>query len=328
MDRRQHSMQLELEDLQIQLTRNELAVRLLQTLLDLAGAQHNVKTFDDEVTLLNKLIDSQKAKEAEIDLSNYQVRLAQADGQANLSRNLVKQKRRDLVRLGGSSTYKEEIQFNSNVSSSVFSDFPTLDDFLSRSENESLQLRLQRIAVQIANTSVTRSSRDSYPTVDLVANGVITRGAPTFPHAQTAATAIGLQVNLPLSYGGSTSVLRSEAISLESRAKNDLEAQRKFIQQGISDSYHELQNLRTQLKTEDRLSIIYAMRNQPIQPDLGTSVEFYFASIELEEKVTRLQASREVHRLHRDGLMQKFRLWAASGPLEKHHYQLISDHFR
>ncbi len=321
-------LQAEFESVQMLVTRNELALRLFQTLIELAGATSTGESLQADASAIRSVLEQFKERAGELDLSHYRVRLAHVEGQAALSRNLRLQRQRDLVRLGIAGTPDNSPRLSGTPDDIELRALPSLEDLLAAAQQGNLQLRLQRVSVELAAASVKRTSRDQYPTVDLVANKAIMRGGAMFPNMQTEATLLGVQINLPLGDGGIGSALRTEAISQESRARNDLEAQRKSVQQTVSDTFFEHLNSAAQLATESQVVEIYAQKKVP-PPAEGEEVDPYFAASQaLEEHLARSHSLREMGRLQRDLLLTRARLWASAGPLESSHFRAISAYFR
>ena len=87
------------------------------------------------------------------------------------------------------------------------------------------------------------------PTVDLVgtvgANRTTGTGTPT--PGNTTSAAIGLQLRMPLYTGGLTQNRIKETLSLEDKARNDLEAARRGVAQGTRVAFYGLQSGRAQV---------------------------------------------------------------------------------
>jgi outer membrane protein TolC len=320
-------LQAEFEAVQMLVTRNELALKLFQTLVELSGAISMGESLQADVNAIRNLVEEFNDPSRELELSHYRVRLVQTEGQAKLSRNLRLQRQRDLVRLGFVGTAHNSPRLRVTSADTEPQELPSLEDLLAAAQLGNLQLRLQEVSVQLAVAAFNRTSRDRYPTVDLVANRAINRGGALLPKMQAEATLLGLQINLPIGDGGMGSVLRTEAISQKSRARNDLEAQRKFVQQTVSDTYFEHINNAAQIDTENQVVGIYAQKKVP-PPLEGEEVDAYFAASQaLEERLAKSHSMREIGRLQRDLLLSRARLWASAGPLESSHFRAISAYF-
>lgn len=321
-------LQAEFESVQMLVTRNELALKLFQILIELSGAISMGESLQADANAIRSLLEAFNGRSRELDLSHYRVRLAQTEGQSTLSRNLRLQRQRDLVRLGITATPLDSPRLSVTSSDTEPRELPSLEDLLAAALQGNLQLRLQEVSVQLAVAAFNRTSRDRYPTVDLVANRAINRGGALLPKMQAEATLLGLQINLPIGDGGMGSVLRTDAISQKSRARNDLEAQRKFVQQTVSDTYFEHINNAAQINTENQVVEIYSQKK--VSPPLeGEEIDPYFAaSHALEEHLARSHSMREIGRLQRDLLLSRARLWASAGPLESSHFRTISTYFR
>jgi outer membrane protein len=92
-------------------------------------------------------------------------------------------------------------------------------------EENNLLVQVQRAAAEIANQEVERNRGGHHPTLDLVASYSDSgaSGSSFGVGNDTKASAIGLQLNLPLYQGGGTSSRVREAVANQEKARQDLE---------------------------------------------------------------------------------------------------------
>jgi len=106
-----------------------------------------------------------------------------------------------------------------------------IDKWVATSEQQNLQFQIQQAALEIANQEVERNRGGHYPTLDVVA---------TYSDANNAnlgfgvggnikSGAIGLQMNLPIFSGGSTSSKVREAVANQEKSREDLEDARRQV---------------------------------------------------------------------------------------------------
>jgi outer membrane protein len=319
--------QQELETVKLLIIKNEIILRVTQTLIDISAAYSNSKSFSDEVNNIKNFILRIKQEDSSSDLSFYETRLIQSESQEKISRNIIRQRLRDLSRLSGSSDLTLSIEFDSSKLSSLDFSVPNLEAILDLIDNRNLNLIHQRIEVNIFSANVKRALRDKYPTIDFFINASTIKGMQGFPSARIEAASFGIQINTPIGDGGISSVVRTEAVLQESRAKNELESLRKSIQQNASDLYHEINNGKVLIHAEQRAQgVREKWKSQLITASSSSMTET--ASTDLEETLAQLVNEREIGRLNREAFMNQVRLWALTGPLEKEKLTAIGSVFK
>ncbi|MEW5942472.1 MAG: TolC family outer membrane protein [Pseudomonadota bacterium] len=100
-----------------------------------------------------------------------------------------------------------------------------MNKWVEAAEQQNLQVLIQRAAAEIANQEVERNRAGHYPTLDAVATYSDTSAsASTFgAGSDTRASAIGLQLNLPIYQGGAVNSRVREAVANQEKARQDLE---------------------------------------------------------------------------------------------------------
>jgi len=319
-------LRVEFETIQFQAARNDLAVKTLQTLLNFINATDALDNSLEELRLIKKMIVFASTKDSGIDGSIYQIRLVQAEGQASLTRSTLDQRNREILRLIGTNT-------NTELKPLWAEDFdtatllPSIEELFGVAEENNLLLRQQSIMLKLAEAGIRRTSRNSFPSVDLVVNGSSARGMPTYPSAMTQSASAGIQINIPIGDSGIGSIMKTDALMQESRARSEIESTKKTIQQSISDSYYEYKNAIIQIGTEIKVQQLRKTQEPKYKGDDLSPESIAEKISNLEEEIVRNASGREQRRLQRDALIQKVRIWAACGELNERQLRQISMHF-
>ncbi len=124
------------------------------------------------------------------------------------------------------------------------------------------QIALAQAAYQLAEKEVDRNRGGHLPTVDLVANySKNTANNSSFGiGTETTATAVGVQLNMPLFQGGATQSRWREAEANREKAKQDLESTRRNVELqtrqaylGVVNGIAQVQALQQALKSSESL---------------------------------------------------------------------------
>jgi outer membrane protein len=106
-----------------------------------------------------------------------------------------------------------------------------MDKWVATSEQQNLQLQIQRSALELAQQEVERNRGARHPTLDLVASYTDSnQGNSTQGYGSDSQTkVIGLQLAMPLYQGGALSSKISEALANKEKAVQDLEESQRQI---------------------------------------------------------------------------------------------------
>src|SRR6185369_16077184 len=129
---------------------------------------------------------------------------------------------------------------------------PVPDDvgvWVNNADQQHPQVRKTRLALDIAKLETERARAAEGMTLDLVGSVGANRttGTATTTPGNTTSAVVGLQLKMPLYTGGATQNRIKETLSLEEKARNDLEAARRGVAQGTRVAYFGLQSGRAQV---------------------------------------------------------------------------------
>jgi outer membrane protein len=116
----------------------------------------------------------------------------------------------------------------------------TLDYWVTKAIRDNLSVRVQQANIDIASLEVERARAGHYPTVDLVAsyNAQGSNGSTqTASSADSRLGVLGVQVNVPLYQGGFVNSRIRETISLQDRARADLETVKRGAISNAQDGF-------------------------------------------------------------------------------------------
>jgi type I secretion outer membrane protein, TolC family len=100
----------------------------------------------------------------------------------------------------------------------------SMDDWVSRSQSDNLQVRISQLARQIADREIERTRRGHHPTLDLTASYSDNKNQNVgIGTIDSEATVVGLEFALPLYQGGLVSSQVREAVANQDKARQELE---------------------------------------------------------------------------------------------------------
>ena len=123
-------------------------------------------------------------------------------------------------------------------------DPPDVDPWVSAANASSYDVRRKMIATQVARRERSKARAGHYPTVSLVGN--VDNGNAAFINGQAnfytggnrgTASAIGIQISLPLTDGFMTQSRIREALALEDKARHDLDDAQRSAELAARDAY-------------------------------------------------------------------------------------------
>jgi outer membrane protein len=104
----------------------------------------------------------------------------------------------------------------------------TIENWISSAENQNPLVQVQQLNLESAKHEISRRRAGHYPTLDLVAGSTRTKVDGQYLNSgTTTSNQVGVQWSVPLFNGFAVTSQVREAISLEDKARNDLEATRR-----------------------------------------------------------------------------------------------------
>jgi outer membrane protein len=176
-------------------------------------------------------------------------------------------------------------------------------------------VRKTRLALDIARLETERARAAEGPTVDLVGSVGANRTTGTLattPGNATNAT-VGVQLRMPLYTGGLTQNRIKETLSLEDKARNDLDAARRGVAQGTRVAFYGLQSGRAQVSALEAAESSSKLALEATQ--LGYRVGVRVNLDVLNAQTQLFQTQRDLARARYDVVVNGLRLRQASGQL-------------
>jgi outer membrane protein len=176
-------------------------------------------------------------------------------------------------------------------------------------------VRKTRLALDIAKLETERARAAEGPTVDLVGSVGANRttGTATPTPGNTTSAVVGLQLRMPLYTGGLTQNRIKETLSLEDKARNDLDAARRGVAQGTRVAFYGLQSGRAQVSALEAAESSSKLALEATQ--LGYRVGVRVNLDVLNAQTQLYQTQRDLARARYDVVVNGLRLRQASGQL-------------
>ncbi len=197
----------------------------------------------------------------------------------------------------------------------------SIADWVAAAESGSFGVQAQQLAREIAAREVERARAGHLPTVDIVAShGVNNRPQPSTDRAE--ASAIGLQLNVPLYAGGRVSSVSREAAALRMKADADLEDARRSAALAARQSWLGVTSGMAQVKALEaaRVSSMSALEANKLGYEVGVRINIDVLNAQTQLADTLQQLSRARY----DTLLAQLRLKAAAGTLGEEDVQAVN----
>jgi outer membrane protein len=125
------------------------------------------------------------------------------------------------------------------------------EEWVTLADTEHPSVRQARVGLEVAQLETDKARAGQLPTVDATASlgPSYSRGSGAFPRPGTSSSAsVGVQLSWPLYTGGATQNRIKETLSLEDKARNDLEAARRGVAQATRVAWFSVESLQAQVK--------------------------------------------------------------------------------
>ena len=187
-------------------------------------------------------------------------------------------------------------------------------------------LRQAQLAVEIATLESRKAQAGHSPTLDLTASHGITRNpsgsANSALSSRSAATTVGLAFNLPLFTGYAVQNRVRETLSLEEKARADLETARRSVTQAVRTAYFGVQSGAGQAKA---LEAAEASSQSALDANkLGYQVGVRINIDVLNSQSQLFQTKRDLAQARYSVLVNGLRLRQASGVLKDEDLRAIN----
>ena len=190
-----------------------------------------------------------------------------------------------------------------------------VDEWVNTADRIHPQVRKARLGLEIARLETERARAAEGVTVDLVGSVGANRlaGTATTTPGTTTSGVIGLQLKVPLYTGGATQNRIKETLSLEDKARNDLEAARRGVAQGTRVAFLGLKSGRAQVNALEAAesSSKLALEATQLGYKVGVRVNIDVLNAQTQLNLTQ----RDLARSRYDVVVNGLRLRQAAGEL-------------
>lgn len=191
------------------------------------------------------------------------------------------------------------------------------EEWVTVADQQHPTIRKARVGLDIAALETSRARAGELPTVDATASVGASRAggssATVSLPGTTTRAAVGVQMTWPLYTGGATQNRIKETLSLEEKAKNDLEAARRGVAQGTRVAFFGLQSQLAQVKALEAAESSTKLALEATQ--LGYRVGVRVNLDVLNAQTQLFQTQRDLAKARYDTLVNGLRLRQASGQL-------------
>jgi outer membrane protein len=296
-------------DLMLRVARAYFDVLIAQDSVDLAGAQKAAISEQLEQAKRNFEVGTATITDTHEAQSRYDLTSAQEiAAQSNLEikkrtlQQLTNAMPENLRRLGDQ--FKLETPQPADI-----------NKWVEAAQQNNLQLVAAQASAEIADKEVARNRGGHYPTLDLVANYSQTyaNGGTFGVGSDTRATAVGVQLNVPLFQGGAVQSKWREAEANRDRAKDELESAHRNVELqtrqaylGVVNGMAQVAALQQALKSSDSL-----LASSKLGQEVGVRTNLDVLNAQQQLYSTR----RDLYQAEYNYLLAKLQLQAAVGTL-------------
>jgi outer membrane protein len=321
----QGELQTELAEVQFELARQDLILRVSE-------AYFNVLNAQDALDALSQL-QTAAAEQLEIARTSFEVgtvtitdvheaqsRSDLASAQVIAAQNDLDVRRDTLAQIiardpGALAGLRPEVELSG----------PTPDnaaDWVSAAELAGFGVQVQHIARELANREASRASAGHLPTVDLVASQGWSHRQNSAQAPRTAATAVGVQLNVPLYAGGAISSREREAAALLTKADFDLEGARRDAALSARQAYLGVTSGLARIRALEaaEVSSLSALEATRLGFEVGVRINIDVLNAQSQLADTR----RELASARYQTLLAQLRLKAAAGTLDEEDLEVVN----
>lgn len=202
-----------------------------------------------------------------------------------------------------------------------------MEKWVQSAETNNVAVQAQNLAFEIAGREVERNKAAHLPSVDLVASyGKNSYSAPSNPMfaagSDTTASAIGVQLTIPLFAGGALSSRDREAVAMKEKARQELENARRGAALNARQAYLGVTAGLAQVKALEAglTSSQSALDSNKLGYEVGVRINIDVLNAQQQVSSTR----RDLAKARFDTLMGQLKLKAAAGSLAEQDIQQIN----
>ena len=317
----QGKKQVDLAQAQLLSAEQDLIVRVSQAYFDVLGAQDSLTFVQAQKTAVAEQLASAK-RNFEVgtatitDTREAQARYDLVIAQEIAADNDLRVKKLALDQLvGKTGTDPKPLASVSNLPELQPTDVNT---WVQQGQDSHPGIKQTRIALEVAQLETEKAVAGHKPTLDLTAGYSINRNingtSLSAVDSRTNATTVGLQFNLPLFAGFATQNRIRETLSLEEKARADLDAAQRNVAQGTRTAYFGVLSGMSQVKA---LEAAEASSQSALDANkLGYQVGVRINIDVLNSQSQLFQTKRDLAKARYDVLVGGLKLRQANGSLK------------
>ncbi len=191
------------------------------------------------------------------------------------------------------------------------------EEWVTVADGQHPTIRKARVGLEVATLEISKARAGNLPTVDAVARLGLSRASGSsraVTPGNTTSASLGVEMNWPLYTGGATQNRIKETLSLEEKARNDLEAARRGVAQGTRVAYFGVQSGLSQVKALEAAESSSKLALEATQ--LGYRVGVRVNLDVLNAQTQLFQTQRDLAKARYDVLLNSLKLRQASGQLQ------------
>jgi outer membrane protein len=314
----QSKLQVAVSEVQFDQAKNDLMIRVAQAYFDVLAAQDTIAFIQAQrVAIAEQLASAKRNFEVGTatitDTHEAQARFDLSNAQEIAAINDLEVKRNAFAQITGKLP-PPLVSLKAGLKLSP-PEPVTMDPWVQNAESGNFGVVAQGLLAEIAKLDITRNRAGHLPTVDAVA----TYGSNTtlgFTGTTTATTTnIGVQLTIPLFSGYATSSKIREAISLEDKARADLDTARRNAAQSTRTAFLGVLSGLSQIRALEaaEVSSKSALDSNRLGYEVGVRINIDVLNAQQQLYSTR----RDLAKARYDTLMNGLRLKAAAGSLSE-----------
>ena len=297
----------------------DLILRVAQAYFDVLASQDTLETLKAQKTAISEQLASAK-RNFEVgtatitDTHEAQARYDLATAQELAAQSDLEVKKSALQQIigkpaGALATLKPAVKLASP-------DPVGINDWVSAAEKQNYGVTASELSVEIAKRTIQLNRAGHYPTVDLVASsGRSSSVAGASGSGVSKSNSIGIQWSVPIFAGFAVDSRVKEAIALEEKARNDLEANRRAAAQGARQAYAGVTSGLAQVKAYEaaEISSQSALESNKLGYQVGVRINIDVLNAQQQLYTTRQNLAKARY----DTILNGLRLKAAAGSLKE-----------
>jgi outer membrane protein len=325
---RQGAKQADLAQAQLKAAEQDLIVRVSQAYFDVLAAQESLAFVKAQKAAVSEQLAAAK-RNFEVgtstitDTREAQARFDLVTAQEIAADNDLRVKKLALDQsVGMTNAQPITIRTHANLAASASGDVQT---WVLQATDQSPSIAQARIGLEVAQLETDKAKAGHLPTLDLTASygGTRYRNGNLTSRIDNNTGTIGLSFNLPLYAGHATQNRIQETVSLEEKARNDLDFAQRTVAQTTRTAFFGVQSGLGQVKA---LEAAEASSQSALDANkLGYQVGVRINIDVLNSQSQLFQTKRDLAKARYDVLLGQLKLRQAAGVLKVEDLQKIND---